>query len=176
MAGMLWEPGWSFWAAAVVVCGTAAVLLSALVVLALLSLNILYNESTDTRILPPVRLPLRARNQYLEAPTFNLGGTILDSPLQIDYLPVSCWLLTTQHTSVLQNCNNAKASASAVPAADLTSSVLQCIEFYYILACWKAVYVELNFPCDEEWRCSWCFYPQVIIMCVDAMLYGGCLG
>jgi hypothetical protein len=65
----------------VIVGGTAAVVLSALLVLALFSLNILYNESTDTRILPPVLLPLRARNQYLDAPTFNLGGTILDSPL-----------------------------------------------------------------------------------------------
>lgn len=33
-------------------------------------------------ILPPFRLPLLALNQYLDAPTFSLGGTITAASLQ----------------------------------------------------------------------------------------------
>jgi hypothetical protein len=43
-----------------------------------LSLKILYSESTETKIFPPFLLPLLALNQYLDAPTLNLGWTIFN--------------------------------------------------------------------------------------------------
>lgn len=59
--------------------------------------------------------------------------------------------------------------------ADLTSCISQCIEFYQIF-CWKVVYIELNFPCDEGIYAVRDVLPQVITICVDAKLYGGCSG
>lgn len=38
------------------------------------------------------------------------------------------------------------------------------------------MYIELNFPCDEGNYADRDVLPQVITICVDAKLYGGCSG
>lgn len=55
------------------------------------------------------------------------------SSIHLTYLRVNCWLLTTQHTSVLQNCNNAKASASAGRTANGRFDIIYST-MYWILS------------------------------------------